>query len=217
MTGFTKPVPNAPLVSLQTGRINLAWLQWFLTIDSAVGGNTPPVPLPDVSQIAFDTPNTSGRIASVESRVNVLETLIAEALRPPHSNVAPLTFLSSNVAAGSGGNITSATPFNVTNLVLPAGTWLMFGNVGAAAGSGTITQAAIAWISQASATLPTFPNAGALQVLGYTSAANDNTIVSAGAQIVTLPTSTTIYLSGEILWTVAQPTYFGFLGALKLG
>lgn len=88
MAGFIKPTPSAPLVDLRTGRINIPWLEWFLTIDSATanssgGGGTGVQTLSDINNLAFDTPNSTGRIAYLEARVNALETQLADTPNAP--------------------------------------------------------------------------------------------------------------------------------------
>ena len=128
----------------------------------------------------------------------------------------PGTIVSSTVLAGAIVAITSGVVFDVTHINLTAGTWLVYGNLAVNPGSGTVIQAALAWTSTTSATLPTIPNAGAIQVLGYTDAASDNLVISAGIQLVVVATTATVYLSGDVAWTVAQPGGYGFVGAIRL-
>lgn len=126
------------------------------------------------------------------------------------------TLVSSNVASGAGGNITSGSTFDVTSIALTAGTWLVYGNLGVAAASGTVTQQVVGWLNTSSATLPTAPNKGAEVVLPYTSAASDQVLVPVGMMLLVVATTATVYLSGNVLWTVAQPTSYGFVGAIRL-
>jgi hypothetical protein len=34
--------------------------------------------------------------------------------------------------------------------------------------------------------------------------------------LLVVATTATVYLSGNVLWTVAQPTRYGFVGAIRL-
>jgi len=126
------------------------------------------------------------------------------------------TLVSSNVASGAGGNITSGSTFDVTSIALTAGTWLVYGNLGVAAASGTVTQQVVGWLNTSSATLPTVPNTGAEVILPHTSAASDQVLVPVGMMLLVVATTATVYLSGNVLWTVAQPTSYGFVGAIRL-
>lgn len=128
----------------------------------------------------------------------------------------PGTFVTSNVAPGSGGLITSGTTFDVTSIALTAGTWLVFGSLGIAPGAGTITTAIYAWTSSNSAFFPTAPNSGGMQGLTYSSAASGGEIVFAGVQRFVVPSSATIFLSGNVTWTTAQPANYGFIAAIRL-
>lgn len=129
----------------------------------------------------------------------------------------PGTIISSTVLVGAGTAITSGSAFDVTHINLTVGTWLVYGNIAINPAGGTVIQQIAVWTSTTSATLPTEPNAGAEQILSYTTGgAGAVSAVSVGMQLVVVPTTATVYLSGNVTWTTAQPGAFGFIGAIRL-
>lgn len=218
MAGFSKPVPAAPLVDLQTGRINLAWLNWILNIDGAVGSGSGSQPLPVVSDVTFDTPNTTGRIASLEGRFNGLEALVYDVARPRSQSAWPPLFVSSNIPVGSGVALANNTPTDITHISLTPGTWLVFGNVVINPAVGTTVTVWLGWTSITSATLPTLPNQGAEFQISNAFPASATLALPVGLQIITVGSSAqNVYLSTYVTWGTAQPGGYGFLGAVRLG
>jgi hypothetical protein len=103
-------------------------------------------------------------------------------------------FISSVITTGAPVTFTSATPKDLTSIVLSAGDWDVFGNIYA---QGTTVQQAIVWISATSATQP---NAALF---------NTVTPLATGASCglpapyfrASLTTNTTIYISGTEVGT----------------
>jgi len=241
-TGFVKPVFNAPMVDLRTGRINIQWWQWLLTIDAAVGGSGGNPPISAVSDLVFDTPNTSGQIAQVEARTNAVETLLADSARREPANLSvlfgqvnelttltmglhnpiqprtgiPGTIVSSTVLAGAAIPVPNNTTFDLTHIPLTAGTWLVYANIVIAPGAGTTVSVIEAWTSTSSATPPTAPNAGAQVLSEYAGPAGTEFILPVGMQLMVVPGAAAAYLSAFVTWAVAQPSAYGFIGAIRL-
>lgn len=108
--------------------------------------------------------------------------------------------VSSNVAIGTGSALTSGVNANVTSISLPAGDWIVYGNVGAQSfGSTTSVFGYNGWISTTSGTsgTPAQPNGGAFFVnVSPQSIAGGGTMLQSVGQIyMHLTTTTTVYLS----------------------
>ena len=127
------------------------------------------------------------------------------------------TFQSSNIPSGSGPLVAvSGMPYNITSLSLPAGEWLVWGNVGVASGAGTATTGIYGWISETSATFPTAPNSGAEFFLETTFQASGSQLFSVGMTRLSLGSTATVYLTGSVAWSVAEPGLYGFLAAIPI-
>jgi hypothetical protein len=122
------------------------------------------------------------------------------------------TVKSSVIPSGSPITLTSTTPADVTSFTLPAGRWLVFGNVSCAfAGSATNV---FAWCSLTSATLPD----GSLYSLTSTTL---NTVESTGINTPILPVtsngSTVVYLSVQSQFGGGAGTACGGLYMERIG
>jgi len=122
-------------------------------------------------------------------------------------------FVSSTVLVGSAVSLTTNTAANVTSVSLTAGDWDCRGNVVYAL---SVSASNIqAWVSAASATQPTSPNAGAYTV--YVGGTYDTgSIVQSGTARESLATTTTVYLGGFAGFTSGTAGAYGFLGCRRM-
>ena len=123
---------------------------------------------------------------------------------------------SANVAAGSGAGFTSGTPLNVTSMNLPAGTWLIWATAGANPASNTIIDAVGGWSSTTSATFPTPPNAGAYVYVTIYPVTAAGWLGPVGQTLLTLGSTTTVYLSMFCDFTGGQPGCYGYIAAIRV-
>lgn len=111
--------------------------------------------------------------------------------------------------------LTTATPANVTSLVLGAGDWDVWGEVWFAEDAGTIATEENAAVNQISATLPTAPadDAGLSRRSG-TGATGTGSILPVGPARVSGPT--TVYLVAQATFTVSTNAAYGKLRAREV-
>lgn len=121
-------------------------------------------------------------------------------------------FISSTVLQGSAVSLTTATPANITSISLTAGDWDVWGSI-AIVPSSTVTIYE-GWISTTSATIPTFPNNGAITLmqLPFTSATQQ--IIPVGRERISISGTTTVFLSAAMTFAGTCSSY-GFIGARR--
>lgn len=126
-------------------------------------------------------------------------------------------FVESSVEFGSAVAATSGVPLNVTSISLTAGDWVVWGSVFNAPASGSLLTNFLGWVSTTSATLPTRPNGGAIMEIGRPSpTADDYYGLPVGMRRITLPSTTTVYLSARVTMTVAGQSIYGYIGARRI-
>lgn len=123
-------------------------------------------------------------------------------------------YISSSIAVGAAVPLTpSATSINITSISLTAGDWDVSGNILVTNSGGTFTDGQF-WIGQTSATLPTLPNGG-----GYASFPNSTVSsipLGVGMKMrISLASTTTVYLSANIVFVSGTYTGYGFIGARR--
>lgn len=123
---------------------------------------------------------------------------------------------SSTVLAGSAVAVSNATATNVTSISLTAGQWMVYGNVVTKPAGGTTQNYAAAFISTASGTFPTQPNSGSYTDNPNSQSAGTGTSLSAGNIVLSLSSTTTVYLETYINFASSTMTAYGFIGAVRL-
>ena len=180
-----------------------AWLRAGLTAPSGIylllTGGTVSGPL--VAAGGFSTTNAavSGTVSGVA---------FAD-LVPAGTN----TMLEVNVLIGSAVALTTTVTATVASITLPAGAWLLYGNVVTAPASGTTTSLVAAAISTTAATLPTYPNGGALNIASGNSSSTQNFALPLG---ILYSTGGTYYLVVKAIFAVSTLAAYGFLGAIPI-
>lgn len=123
----------------------------------------------------------------------------------------------STVLVGSAVALTTNTAANVTSISLPAGNWLVWGNVATATGVGTIMTRIIASISTTSATHNTIPAGGGYNRIGdFNFGASSDLVLVTGSRHLSLSGTTTVYLVTTMVFTTSTMSAFGYIGAIKL-
>lgn len=131
------------------------------------------------------------------------------------------TGASQTTVATPGVALTTATPANVTSKSLVAGTYLMWGIVDFALTGATTSEFRVG-LSVVSATLPTQPGGAgigpdALSILPLvTTLLSDTLTENAGPTIVTLGSTTTVFLVAQATFSAGSMTAFGTLNALLI-
>lgn len=125
-------------------------------------------------------------------------------------------YVSSTVLMGSAVSATNNTPVNVTSISLTAGDWEVYGNICTTPGVTTTTTGSMGWISTLSATLPTYPNSGALaRVQGITAATGFEIFLPVGTTRLSLSGTTTVYLTAYETFNTSTMAVYGFIGAIR--
>ena len=123
-------------------------------------------------------------------------------------------FISSTILSAGAVSLTSTVTANITSIPLTAGDWNVWGNIATTPGSGTTTSNIQAWINTVSASAPVIPNGGAyVGTPAY--AANLAAQVPVGMMRLSLPATTTVYLSIDATFAVSTLSAYGFIGARR--
>lgn len=126
-------------------------------------------------------------------------------------------FISSTVLVGSAVALTTATPTNVTSILLTAGDWDVWGSVWFNPAGTTQSTTNIGWISSTSATLPTPPNNGAEHAVTSAITVGAGTYgFPVGMARFSLSGTTTIFLSAYSSFSVSTNAAYGFIGARRV-
>lgn len=125
-------------------------------------------------------------------------------------------YISAQVLAGSAISLTTATATNVTSLPLTAGDWDVSGTVCYHPAATTNSTVNIATINTTSATLPTLPNGGAMNVLTSAIAVNAGDFcLPTGSMRQSVSGTTTVYLIAESVFNTSTNAAYGFIGARR--
>lgn len=125
-------------------------------------------------------------------------------------------YASSTVLFGSAVALTNGIAANVTSISLTAGDWDVSGNVVFGPAGATTIQNIVAWISTTSATLPTYPNSGAITDLALPFTTGNSQAIPAGVRRISLAATTTVYLSCRASFGVSTMVAYGFIGARRV-
>lgn len=129
---------------------------------------------------------------------------------------AASAYASSNIASGSSVSLTNNTAANVTSISLTAGDWEVSGNVAFTAAGTTTATVFQGAISTTSATIPTSPGAGALEILGVSvGAGSTEPTFAVGVTRITLTATTTVYLVAQCTFAISTMSVYGFIQAWR--
>lgn len=124
-------------------------------------------------------------------------------------------YISSSLAGGS--NYTSGVSADLATLSLTAGDWDVWGTVGAEANNvGNTTSSAEGWINTVSATRPALPGLGAYASAPYASAPTANVFLPVGVRRISLASTTTVYLSANVVISAGTFGKYGFIAARRV-
>ena len=123
--------------------------------------------------------------------------------------------ITSKVASGSAISVTTGTIFNLTTISLTAGDWDVEGSLGFINAGTTVSTSCDAWINNVSITLPAIGDGG-VYVGATAPGAGAITQVSTGSKRYSLAATTTIYLSGLIVFSISTCTSYGIIRARRV-
>lgn len=145
------------------------------------------------------------------------------ALLPPAITTLKGTVLADNAAAGSVGEVITATAssvasptgtiINITSISLTPGDWDVIGYLGSTAGGATMTSLVGGGISTTSATLPTYP--GYTQINAVATVGSITSVACPSSRI-NISTTTTVFLVGFVVYTLSTCTLNGTIRARRM-
>jgi hypothetical protein len=126
--------------------------------------------------------------------------------------------LSSLIPSGSAVSLTTATPANVTSILLTAGDWDVSGSVTyvAATASAAVSSAWESGINTTSATLPTDGTEAFFGIAAVIATTSFNTSLAIPRKIINVSSSTTVYLVAEATFTAGTVTAYGNITARRV-
>jgi hypothetical protein len=127
--------------------------------------------------------------------------------------------ISSIIVVGSPVSFTTTnTPQDLTSISLTAGDWDVWGNISFNGGATTLVNYMQGWISSTSATLPdaSLINGPVVSTAGTAIFAANYYGFCVPEQRFSLSGTTTIYLSGNIAFTVSTANFFGGIYARRV-
>lgn len=124
-------------------------------------------------------------------------------------------YITSTVLIGANVALSNGSAANVTNISLTAGDWDIRGNVATNPAGGTTETTVSGYTSSASASFPTIPNSGGINVIRSSSVGAGST-VSAGIQQVLIGSTTTMYLGALVNFSGSTDNAYGFVGARRV-
>lgn len=125
-------------------------------------------------------------------------------------------YVESTILAGGAVSLTNNTAADITSISLTAGDWDVSGNVAFLADTTTTVTRTIAYITTASATLPTSPNSGALTQRFGSAQTNEDDTQSAGHRRISIASTTTVYLGAFANFATSTMTAFGHIHARRM-
>lgn len=119
----------------------------------------------------------------------------------------------SSVAFGSAVSLTTTQVANITSVVVPAGNYLVSGDVATVAGTGAAVTLYQVGVNSVSATIA-FPGGGQY-ALTFTTA--ENQAFACPTRYISLPSGGTLYLSARANFSGGTVSAYGSLTAIKIG
>jgi hypothetical protein len=123
--------------------------------------------------------------------------------------------LTSTIAIGSATSLTTATGKSITSLSLSPGDWMLSGNIGFIAASGTLPTILTASISATNNTQATSPNGGAYAQINTAFTASGINLLTLSPIRINISATTTYYLVATATFTVSTMTGYGALVARR--
>ncbi len=118
--------------------------------------------------------------------------------------------ISSVILTASSVAMTTATPANITSISLTAGDWDVWGSIWTNLNAATIPSRLIGSINTTTGTLSTTPALGtSLSQIDTVATAGDNIVLSIPGTRISLSGTTTIYLVGQINFTINTAALYG--------
>ena len=134
-------------------------------------------------------------------------------------SVAPAGYIgeiiSSSIAIGSATSLTTATAKSITSITLTPGDWMVSGNIGFIAATGTIPTALTASVSVTNNTQATSPNDGAFAQIQATLGTASTNVLTLASTRINITSTTTYYLVGTATFTVSTLTAYGSISARR--
>lgn len=190
----------APVFTAQAGTRTALGLGTSATVNTGTSGAT--IPLLNGNNTFSGTLNPSGGVVGVTGASNAAAGQVGE-------------YISSTILQGSAVAIADTTQVNITSISLTAGDWDVWGNVVLLQTGGTNMMTIRGWVSTVSASLPASPNAGGMAQLVGTFSPNVQ-ILPVGMMRLSLASTTTVYLTGEIDLNGGTGSGWGFIGARRV-
>lgn len=172
-----------------------------------------------VTYILPEAPAASGYV--LQSTTGGTLSWSSEALQAPNgikgtvtndsaaaSNVGEI--ISSVILVGSAVSMTTATPANITSVSLTAGDWDVWGSIWTSLNAATVSSRLFGSISQTTGTLATTPGLGtSLSQITTVATAGDNVVLGIPATRISLAETTTVYLVGQINFSINTAALYG--------
>ncbi len=126
-------------------------------------------------------------------------------------------YIESEILVGAAVSVTTATATDITSISLTAGDWDVWGNVQSLPDAATTTTLMISYVSATSATIPVYPNKGAVaEISGVNIAAGQVLTLPTGTRRYSVAAPTTIYLEVYMNFAVNTMTAFGCIAARRV-
>ncbi len=124
--------------------------------------------------------------------------------------------ISSNIAIASATSLTTATDKTITSISLTAGQWMITGNIGFIAASGTIGTLITGSINTTTNAQATSPNGGAFAQIAATMTATGTQVLPVGSMVVNITSTTIYYLVATSAFSVSTMTAYGYLAGRRI-
>jgi hypothetical protein len=123
--------------------------------------------------------------------------------------------VTSSIAIGSATSLTSGTAKTITSITLTAGDWMISGNIGFIAASGTLPTILTSSISTTTNTQATSPNGGGFTQFQLAFAATSTNVLPIAPTRFNITSTTTYFLVATATFTVSTLTGYGSITARR--
>jgi hypothetical protein len=123
--------------------------------------------------------------------------------------------ITSSVAIGSATSLTTATAKTITSISLTPGDWMVSGNIGFIAASGTLPTILTASVSSTDNTQATSPNGGGFTQFQLSFSAASTNVLPLTPTRINITSTTTYYLVATATFTVSTLTAYGSITARR--
>lgn len=142
------------------------------------------------------------------------------------TSLIPGTTTNNNATAGNIGEFISSTVSGVsmsnsvikdiTTISLTAGDWDVWGSIVTTPAGTTTTSRIIGWINTTTAAAPSPPNGGAYGDISIAVPAGQISVAPVGTMRLSFASTTTVYLTADVVFAVSTLTAGGFIGARRV-